>query len=375
MRVLIWSQHLLGTGHLQRSARLAAALAERGHSVVLANGGPAPATGPAGYARVDLPAIRAADARFSALVDDAGDLVAESLWRERARRLEALAEPSLDLVVVEMFPFGRRAFARELAPLLERWRHAPERPRRVVSLRDVLVEKVRPERVAEATGRVRRWFDRVLVHADPRLVALDASFPATREIAGWLRYTGYLAPTLPTPAAGRRGLVVSAGGGAVGCVLLAAAVDAARRLGPGVGPWTIIAGRGLPETAWQTLQASTPEGVELLRHVDDLPERLARAALSISQAGYNTVVEALALGCPMVLVPFAAGGETEQARRAAAVAGLGAATVVHESACTGEALAEAVAARLDAALPVLQVDVSGAARSARLLEALVEGRG
>ncbi|MGI9407639.1 MAG: glycosyltransferase, partial [Hyphomicrobiaceae bacterium] len=45
-------------------------------------------------------------------------------------------------------------------------------------------------------------------------------------------------------------------------------------------------------------------------------ELLACAALSISQAGYNTVMDLLVARCPAIIVPFATGGETEQTFRA-----------------------------------------------------------
>jgi predicted glycosyltransferase len=374
LRVLIWSQHLLGTGHLQRVGRLAAALAARGHAVTVANGGPAPVPRPAGWRRADLPAIRAADADFTGLVDGAGAPVGAALWARRRAVLAALAAEHPDVVVVEMFPFGRRAFARELAPLLDAWRARPRRPRLVVSLRDVLVDKRKPGRAAEVAARVVRWFDRVLVHADPRLVGLDASFPAARRIAPWLRYTGYVAPELAPRDDGGDGVVVSAGGGVVGRRLFEAALAAAHRLDGACGPWTLVGGRELPEPVWAALRAQAPAKVRLLRAVDDLPALLAGAAVSVSQAGYNTVAEAMALKRPMVLVPFARGDETEQTRRAEAVASIGAARLLSEGELDGVRLAAAVAARAAVPYPAFTLDVAGARHSARLLERLREGR-
>ncbi len=48
----------------------------------------------------------------------------------------------------------------------------------------------------------------------------------------------------------------------------------------------------------------------------DFPSLLRNAALSISQAGYNTVVETLCHADRAVLVPFGTARETEQADRA-----------------------------------------------------------
>ncbi|MEE9209029.1 MAG: glycosyltransferase, partial [Kiloniellales bacterium] len=78
----------------------------------------------------------------------------------------------------------------------------------------------------------------------------------------------------------------------------------------------------------------------------DFRSLLARARLSISQAGYNTVLEVLAAGVPAVVVPFAAGSESEQSLRARRLAERGALTLVEEAALTPANLATAMAAAL-----------------------------
>ena len=55
-----------------------------------------------------------------------------------------------------------------------------------------------------------------------------------------------------------------------------------------------------------------------------------RCRLSISQAGYNTLIDLVQAQAPAVLVPFAAAGEQEQSLRAARMAASGAAVVVRK---------------------------------------------
>ena len=78
------------------------------------------------------------------------------------------------------------------------------------------------------------------------------------------------------------------------------------------------------------------------RHRDDFDALFAKSLLSVSQAGYNTVVEGLRLGKPMVLVPFETATETEQRIRAERLADLGLAEVVWESELTPSSLARAI---------------------------------
>ena len=74
----------------------------------------------------------------------------------------------------------------------------------------------------------------------------------------------------------------------------------------------------------------------------DFPALLARADVSVSHAGYNTVCDILRAGPRSVLVPFAAGGETEQTERAARLAARGCALVLAEQDLTPERLAAAI---------------------------------
>jgi predicted glycosyltransferase len=111
------------------------------------------------------------------------------------------------------------------------------------------------------------------------------------------------------------------------------------------------------------------------RHRADFDALFANSLLSVSQAGYNTVVEGLRLGKPMVLVPFETASETEQRIRAERLASLGLAEAVWESALTASSLARAIDAAYRRPVsagpgPDLALNLDGAATTARLVTAL-----
>ena len=88
---------------------------------------------------------------------------------------------------------------------------------------------------------------------------------------------------------------------------------------------------------------------------------LAAAELSVSQAGYNTVCDVLQAGCRSILVPFAAGGETEQTVRAEPAQRLGLAFALPEDALSPSALAAAIERQLAAPRPGShKLDLDGA---------------
>ena len=384
--VLFHVQHLLGIGHLTRTATLARTLAEEGVEVTVASGGVSVAGVDFGRARlVELPAARVADRRFKQLVDEAGVPV-DDAWKERRRdRLLSLYEEvAPDVVLTELFPFGRRQLRFELLPLLDRCardRARSGRPRVACSVRDILVESPRPERNREMLELVRRYYDRVLVHGDPRFVSLDATFPHAGEIADRLSYTGYVVARSGNFAAeevrgagdGEGGVVVSAGGGAVGGRLLEAALLARSRTRLAGARWLLLAGSNLPEDDFRSLAARAPAGVAVERFRPDFAMILRRARLSISQGGYNTLMEVLDAGLRAVVVPYAGGLETEQTLRANLLSARGLVEVVSEDELGVESLAAAVERALAKPRPVglAGIDTLGAGATARILRELL----
>ena len=323
-RIFFYVQHLLGIGHLKRAAAVARALVEAGASVDLVLGG-APVSGiaPAGARVVQLPPAIASDAQFTNLLDEAGNKVDES-WKARRKQtlLAAFEEAKPDIVLLEMYPFGRRQFRFELLPLLDRIAGQYPKPLVAVSVRDILVDKGRMDRAREAADIVKKHVDQVLVHGDPSLTRLDLTFPLAREIADKLTYTGFVVerPIAADPFADREDgeILVSAGGGAVGFPLLAAAIRAKRLTRHRQRRWRIVTGANLPAADRKELDklAVGDPGITIEGFRADFGSLLATCQLSVSQGGYNTIMELIATRCPSVVVPFAEGGESEQTLRA-----------------------------------------------------------
>ena len=382
--VLIHVQHLLGIGHLQRAGALATALQAAGARVVLASGGtPVPQVeervGARGVEVVRLPEARAADVHFSTILDATGQPIDE-VWKARRRDmlLGLLAGTAPDAIITEMFPFGRRPFRFELLPLLEAAQAVAKPPVIASSVRDVLIANSKPGRAKDIAATAKRFYDLVLVHGDQRLIRFDASFPAAAEITDRIRYTGYVTEAKAVTQAVDRTdgeVLVSAGGGAVGLPLLRAAIAARRHSREANRPWRIITGTNLPEAdvAALTRQAEGDRGIVLERFRTDFAALLARCRVSVSQGGYNTVLETVASRTPAVIVPFAEGQESEQTDRVRLLADKGLLRFLPQSELTPERLAAEIDRAATMTPPVIEIDLNGAARSAELiLDAIVE---
>ena len=222
---------------------------------------------------------------------------------------------------------------------------------------------------------------RVLEAVEPsEVVAFHETFPPARRIADRIRYTGYVVE----PSAGRDDgggvgegeVIVSAGGGALSEPLFRSAMAARRYTRLKDAPWRLLAGHALPEDVFRSLHADAPDGVIVERARPDFTALLSRCALSISQGGYNTVMDLLAAGARGVIVPYAGGAETEQTLRADRLGARGVLQVVRETDLAPERLARSAEAALDRPpANAAGLDVNGAENSAQILAGLVRGRG
>ena len=322
-RVFFYVQHLLGIGHLRRAAILARVLAADGFDVLLVSGG-APIDLVLGGARLhQLPPVRARDENLRELSRLDGSPLDENFRAaRRAELLDLLRAEAPAIVITEQFPFGRTQLRFELLPLLEAARALTPRPLIVSSVRDLVRRSVSAARVAE-TIETFAAFDLLMIHGDSHLVGFDKSFAGWEQVRSRAVYTGYVTDADLTPTDSGEGtgeVIVSVGGGAVGAPLLEAA-RAARAL-------SVVASR-----RWCFLEnAERGDFVALLRN----------STLSISQAGYNTVVETLCCADRAVLVPFGSERETEQTDRARLLADRGMVAMVPYETLTPQSLAAAV---------------------------------
>jgi predicted glycosyltransferase len=379
--LLFYCQHSVGMGHLVRSLALAEALSTRFEVTLLSGGAVPPEVRVPGAIRlVSLPPLGHGDG-YELVSRDPRRTVESAQHLRVARILDELCTVRPAAVIVELYPFGRRKFAFELRPLLAAAHAISPRPFVLSSVRDILVSSRRDQarHDEQASLVANRWFDGVLVHADPRFARLDESFAPRTPLRVPVHYTGFVdRRPLRGDATARPErcdqVCVSAGGGLVGHPLLRAAIDAAPAIYRELGlHTTAVTGPFLPpaqHAELATLAAATPS-VRLLRFVPDLAAEMAASAVSVSQCGYNTTMDVLASGTPAVVVPYAEGREDEQLRRARRLEELGAVTVLDAAALTPGALVDAVRVAMACSHSQVSLRLDGARCTTDLIASLL----
>ncbi len=345
MKVLIAVTHLLGTGHLSRALTLAKAFSRVGHeAVVLSGGRAAPHLDAHGVTLLQAPALASDGINFVRLLTDGGAQADAAYMANRQKfMVEALRHHAPDVVITELYPFGRRSLADEFLAILETAQRQTPRPVVLASIRDILAPPSKPAKATRAGAVLQAYYDGVLVHADAKVTQLDVSWPVTPDVEDMLRYTGYVAQPAPTShpdGAGTDEVLVSAGGGSVGQALFEAAIGAAKN-----SPlrWRLLVGGGNRDArvaALRSLAADSHIVIEPVRA--DFRKMLHHAGASINMCGYNTALDVLQTGVPSVMVPFDDGGEVEQTLRAGSMSGLNGIDVLPSCEVTAETLGAAL---------------------------------
>lgn len=406
-RLIFYCQPVLGMGHLVRSLAILGGLPD--FEIWFVNGGRPLSDdlrrmAPNNVQIVELPALQS-DSNFQELrpaatspeatVDQEAGMPLhpipdsqsiQSMWeRRREILLDLLESVAPEILLIELYPFGRLKFDAELRPLLEAARQRTSAPRIVCSLRDILVAK-RDQTGFEdfAINTANRFFDLILIHSDPRFQRLDETFRPIERLSCRVEYTGYI--TRPISGGdtarpqGEPKLIASIGGGRVGIELLWTTIAASRRLQPTTTHHlTIFTGPYLPEGDFRELTAKCAGDprIEVNRFTPDLALEMRRANLSISLAGYNTCMDIIVAGVAAIVLPFTGNNNLEQTQRAQKLAELGLARIIAPGELNAERLADLIglSLRRPPTPAALLPDLGGVEKTAQLLRDILSGNG
>lgn len=375
MKIIQYCQHVLGVGHLFRSLEISRALSA--HRVILVTGGPPVETGlPAHVREFRLPDLQM-DHNFKGLFSSNQNLSVDQVREDRQKRLLALFKKEKpDLFLVELYPFGRKAFRFELDPVLKALREKRLAPCTVISsVRDILVEKDdHGKHEARVVKTLNRYFDGVLVHGDPGLVEIRETFGPFDEIKVPVKYTGYIAPRPSTGAGknirrqlgldGREAFIVaSAGGGHVGAPLIKAVIQAFARRQKDNCRLQVFTGPFIDPREFDGLKKMASARIRVDKFTPDFISYLAAADLSVSMGGYNTTMNVLATRVPALIWPFAQ--NREQRLRARRLAERGFLTVLEDADLQPDRLASKMDRLLSRAnRPTAGINLDGAVNTA-----------
>jgi predicted glycosyltransferase len=383
-KVLFYCQHILGIGHLVRSIEITRRLI-RDFQVCFINGGQVIQ----GFEVspliniINIPAIKT-DPEFQELqvVDDS--LTLEEVKAIRKDKLLNIFEQfKPDILMVELFPFGRRRFSFELIPLMDQAKASGTQV--VCSLRDIVVMKKqnRVRHEEKICQLMNQYFDMLLVHGDPKLVSIERSFSRIGDLNCEVHYTGYVAQPILEASQEKLAslkiqqptLLVSVGGGRFGHELLECVVKSAPLLKE-LLPHHIqmFTGPFIPEAVFAKLQnlAAGQTNITIERYTPQLLTYMQQADLSISMSGYNTTMNILMTGVRAMMMAFKGNGDEEQTIRVTRLEELGIVSVIHPDDLEPQKFAKKVVTYLSQQPATAHFDFNGVEKTAACLHGLLQ---
>jgi predicted glycosyltransferase len=393
-KILFYCQHILGIGHLIRSMEIVRGLSQD-FQIYFVNGGQViPAFEiPAGVEVINLPALKT-DPEFRSLQVVGDDRPLEVVKEARKNQLlEVFERIQPDLLLIELFPFGRKQFKFELIPLLDRAKSIGSKTKVVCSLRDIVVgKKDQAAHEAKVCDLINRYFDLVLIHSDEAFMPLEVSFSRRRDLQAQVAYTGYVTQALPSSEAfseaaiDRDDLVAlnriepmilcSIGGGRFGHELIESVIQSAPLLKSQIPHHMhLFAGVFMPETKYDQFQQQITElrsqgvtNITLRRHTHRLLDYMQQADLSISMGGYNTTMNILSTGVRSLMLTFMGNDDQEQEIRARALERCDILNVLTLADLAPDRLAAKVVDRIRRSPAPVAIDLDGVAQTRRILQ-------
>jgi predicted glycosyltransferase len=298
-----------------------------------------------------------------------------------------------DVFLVDHAPAGMNG---ELLGTLALIRREMPGTRVMLGLRDILdsTTVVRDLwREQDVHALLEHAYDDILVYGSRSLFDVVDGYGISAEVAERVRYCGHVVAAADPAsaaaadgvgsgpcwdvarAAGRKVILVTAGGGGDGYTLMDAYLRALAQMPPGQFHSVVVTGPLMPDAQSSALRAAAAArtDVELIDYTTNLVPSLRAADLVVAMAGYNTSAEIICERKRAILVPRAA-PRAEQRLRASLLAGLGAVRSIEPEADLATALATMVPEVLAAPAPPdavwASLDLNGAERVAEYLGAL-----
>ncbi|WP_321404089.1 glycosyltransferase [Maridesulfovibrio sp.] len=319
MKIIHYCQHILGMGHFFRSLEIAKGL-DREQVIFVAGGERPDQPLPPNVEYRQLPGL-CMDENFGGLMPTDEGRELEEVKEERKAALSRIfKDEKPDVFLIELFPFGRKAFRFELLPVLDAIKAGKFGNVKVVcSLRDILVERNDGgKHEARCVKYLNKYFDLLLIHSDPKIASLDETFQAFDQIEIPCEYTGFAArkpvENLRDKIRADLGiseneklLIASAGGGKVGGPLMESVLESYIEMNTPDNRLLMLTGPFLDDKKYETLCSIAKKHAEITvqRFAADFTDLLTAGDAMVSMAGYNTCMDILTSGIPAAVIPFA----------------------------------------------------------------------
>jgi predicted glycosyltransferase len=383
-KIMFYCQHISNVEHLTHSIEIVRELV-RDFQVCFVNGGQhiSDFQIPQGVEVINLPTLRV-DAEFQQSQPSERNFTLEAIQYLRSRKLmRAINNFVPDIVLIDLFPFGRGQFKFEILPLLDRLKQVKPQTKIVCSLRDISeIQKKEADKYEEQVCQlINNYFDLLLIHSDPRFQILEETFTNVKDIQCPIFYTGYVVRSEPDMELEkddhRPSILVSIGGDKLGNALLETILKVAPLLENKIPHYfQIFTGSLVPEAKFSQLQATASKlgNVQLSRFTSNLLGHMKKADLSLSIASYSTTMNILKTSSRSILIASTEKQNLEEKNRLQKLSNLGIVELITSKDLQTSLLANKIVNLLQEQQTKSYFDFSGVQNTSQCLQRLTNIR-
>ncbi|PPR79388.1 MAG: UDP-N-acetylglucosamine--N-acetylmuramyl-(pentapeptide) pyrophosphoryl-undecaprenol N-acetylglucosamine transferase [Alphaproteobacteria bacterium MarineAlpha2_Bin1] len=321
-KILFYVQHLLGIGHLKRASIIGEMLSKKGLDVTIISGGSKVSNLNFGKATfIQLPPTKSQNSDFSILLDEKGNKI-DTTWKKKREKLiiDIFKKNKPEILITEMFPFGRSQMNFELLPLIE---EAKKNNSIIISsIRDILISDLKKTKIERINFLLTKYYNYILVHGEERIYSIGKKLKLDKSNIKKLFYTGYICKKINKNNFNlydNKEILVSAGGGAVGKKIIINAIKTSSLLRHKNLTWRIIIGineNNQNKEKYYKLAKEEGINVTLEPFSENFSNYLQNCLISVSQGGYNTMIEAVSFRVKSIIIPFSEDVKSDQIIRA-----------------------------------------------------------
>ncbi|HUK89645.1 MAG TPA: glycosyltransferase, partial [Blastocatellia bacterium] len=389
--ILAYTPDGLGLGHLRRNTNIALRFARdtpSGNALVIGAWPTAlPAQSAPGVDFIKLPSLQKTTAQ---------------MWRSRSLRLElrrlieirssmivaAIEAFRPDIFLVDHSPIGSCGELEPALDLLKQRSIHSKATRTVLGLRDILDT---PDHLCRAWERdgiyaaLERYYDLILIYGEQTVFDSAAQYGLNDLHGPKVKYCGYVGAdelqNCPDAVASQsapknpKRLLIVGGGGSVASPMMSTCIDAIDILSRGCElDCTLITGPLMERRERESLEMKAAgRPVVVTSYVDNPFDYIRKADLIVGMAGYNTLVETIALRKKILVIPRG-GFRAEQSLRASIFAEKGYVTASQSEDCSAPSLADSIRRCLDAQDPLqVKLNLNGLTTAVDELRKMVTG--
>lgn len=309
MKIFYYVKNLIGIGHIVRSLNIAKELTDA--QITFVTGG-IDFTIP-NYShihQVKLPGLKMNQDMEVVSADDVTPL--DELKARRKQTLKNyFSMANYDVIITEQFPFGGHSLKEEIFEILHLNARKSKPGLVISSVRDILSpDMTGEERDVKTISYLNRYYDRVLVHSDEKILPLEKTFHSTEKIKHLLSYTGFVVEkhdSLESNPSFIPTVVFGMGGSDRGFEFLNTVLLTSNALQSNNEHHKLIVylGKyGEHEFDKYADLVKNDSHIEIRRFDNSFITELKKTHVYVGLAGYNTMMDLLQIGTPGIIYPY-----------------------------------------------------------------------